>query len=60
MICDPKYNVNKEAKDYLLILYETLDWLDNISIALEKGKSITDTLFPRFNPLKTIGKYGQY
>jgi len=54
---DPKYNINKEADDYLEVIYETLDWLEDISIALWKRKSITEALFPRFDPLRTIGGY---
>ena len=46
MTFDRKYNVNKELCDYLEVLYEALDWLEDIKIALEKGESITDILSP--------------
>jgi len=46
MAFNHKYNVNKELCDYLEVLYEALDWLEDIRIALEKRESITDILSP--------------
>ena len=57
MTFDAKYNINKEMDDYLEVIYEILIDLDDIKDALERGISITNILFPPFDPFKTIGKY---
>jgi hypothetical protein len=54
---DRQYNVNWELCECLELVYEIMDNLEDIKIALEKGKRITDILFPPFDPFKTIGKY---
>jgi hypothetical protein len=41
----------------LEILYEILDDLEDIKIALEKGQDPTTLLAPVFDPLRTFGKY---
>jgi hypothetical protein len=50
---DKQYNLNKELCDYLEVLYETLDWLEDIRIALEKEESVTDILSPPPEPEPT-------
>jgi hypothetical protein len=54
---DQQYNVNFEIVDCLEIVYEILDNLEDIRIALWKKKDPSHILSPPFNPLKTIGKY---
>jgi hypothetical protein len=48
-----------ELMDCLEILYEILEDLEDIRIALEKGRDPDFFLFPNlgFDPFKTIGKY---
>ena len=48
-----------ELKDCLKILYEILIVLEDIWIALEKGRDPDFFLFPNFgfDPFRTIGKY---
>jgi hypothetical protein len=52
---------NEEEKFYecLELVYEILDNLDDIRIALEEGRDPEFFLFPNlgFDPFKTIGKY---
>jgi len=57
MSYDQLYNVDQELCECLKHVYEILGDLDDIITALNDGKSITDILFPPFDPLKTIGKY---
>ena len=57
MSCDQLYNVDRELCECLKHVYEILDDLEDIITALEDGRSITNILFPPFDPLKTIGKY---
>ena len=57
MTFNAQYNINKEMDNYLEVIYEILIDLEDIKDALEKGKSITNSLSPPFNPFKTIGKY---
>ena len=57
MSFDQTYNVNWELCECLETLYEMLDYLEEIILALEKGKSITDALNPTFDPFRTIRKY---
>ena len=39
------------------LIYQILNELENISIALVEGKNPSFILNPPFNPFKTIGKY---
>jgi hypothetical protein len=54
---DQQYNVNLELIDCLEIVYEILDNLEDIKIALWKKKDPSHILSPPFDPFKTIGKY---
>ena len=54
---DQVYNVNWEVVECLELVYEILDELEDIKIALEKEKNPSNILFPAFDPFKTIGKY---
>lgn len=54
---DQTYNVNWELCECLELVYEILEDLKDIRLALSKGKEITDILHPKFDPLQTIGKY---
>lgn len=54
---DQTYNVNPELCECLTTVYEILGDLGDIKLALKKGKEITDILHPKFDPLRTIGKY---
>jgi len=54
---DQTYNVNGELCECLELVYEILDLLDDIRLALELEENITtllQTLYPPFDPLKTI------
>ena len=57
MTFDQTYNVDWEICECLELMYKILDSLDDIKLALERGKEITDILYPQFDPFKTIGKY---
>ena len=52
-------SIDWEFANCLEILYEILDDLEDIRIALEKGRDPEFFLFPNlgFDPFKTIGKY---
>jgi hypothetical protein len=39
------------------IVYQILDDLEDIRLALEKGHDPHSILYPTFNPFKTIGGY---
>ena len=54
---DQQYNLNWEIVACLEIVYEILDNLEDIEIALWKKKDISHILSPPFYPFKTIGKY---
>jgi len=54
---DQVYNVNWEIMECLELVYEILDELEDIKIALEKEKNPSNILSPTFDPFKTIGKY---
>jgi len=54
---DQLFNVNWELVECLEILYEILDDLEDILIALEKEKDPSYILFPPFDPFLTIGKH---
>jgi hypothetical protein len=55
--CDQQYNINWEIIECLEIVYEILDDLENIRIALWKKKDPSHILSPPFDPFKTIGRY---
>ena len=57
MSFDQTYNVNWELCECLEIVYETLDYLEDVLLALEKGKSLKDAITQPFDPFHTIGKY---
>jgi hypothetical protein len=52
-----QFNVNWEIIECLEIVYEILDDLEDIRIALDEGKDLSNILFPPFDPFRTIGKY---
>ena len=54
---DRKYNLKEETVNALEIVYEILIELWDIRLDLENRWSITEILYPPFNPFKTIGKY---
>jgi hypothetical protein len=54
---DQQYNINWEIIECLEIVYEILDDLEDIRIALWKKEEISHILSPPFDPFKTIGKY---
>jgi hypothetical protein len=41
----------------LYLIDDILSELEDIRLALERGRNPSDILYPPFNPLKTIGKY---
>jgi hypothetical protein len=53
----PQFNVNWEFAYCLDHLYDILDVLEDIRIALVEGKDPSHILSPPFDPFKTIGKY---
>jgi hypothetical protein len=52
-------SIDWEFANCLEIIYEILDDLEDIRLALEKGRDPDFFLFPNlgFDPFKTIGKY---
>ena len=50
-------NVDQELFESLETSYENLVVLKDIRRNLRNGKTITNILFPPFDPFKTIGKY---
>ena len=56
---DQTYNVEPPFYSCLELVYEILEDLEDIRIALEKGRDPSFFLFPNlgFDPFKTIGKY---
>jgi hypothetical protein len=54
---DPQFNVNWELLECLEIVYEILNDLEDIRIALVKGKDLSLILSPPFDPFRTIGRY---
>ena len=57
----PNYvpNIDSELADCLEIIYDILDSLEDVRLALEKGQNPDFFLWPNlgFDPMKTIGKY---
>jgi len=54
---DQTYNVNWEFYECLDLVYEILDFLDDIRLALELDEDLGLLVHPPFDPFKTIGKY---
>jgi hypothetical protein len=54
---DQQYNVNWEIIKGLEIVYEALDWLEDIKIALWRREDLSLVISQSFDPFKTIGKY---
>ena len=52
-----QYNVDKELLDCLEIIYNLIDFLDDIRLALETEKDLTPIIHQPFDPFKSIGKY---
>ena len=52
-----QYNMDKELLDCLETIYNLIDFLDNIRLALETEKDLILIIHQPFNPFKTIGKY---
>ena len=46
-----------ELLDCLEIIYDLIDFLDDIRLALEMEKDLIPIIHQPFIPLKTIGKY---
>jgi hypothetical protein len=51
---DRLYNVNPEFWTCDSFVYDILDFLSDIRLALLLGEDLTNILFPPFDPLKTI------
>ena len=54
MTFDQTYNVNWELCECLKLVYEILDFLEDIKLALELQEDIIALLNPPFDPLQTI------
>ena len=52
-----QYNMVKELLDCLEIIYDLINFLDNIRLALEMKKDLIPIIHRPFDPFKTIGKY---
>ena len=52
-----QYNVDKELLDCLEIIYDLIDFLDDIRLVLEMEKGLIPIIHWPFDPFKTIGKY---
>ena len=52
-----QYNVDKELLDCLEIIYNLIDFLDDIRLALEMEQDLIPIIHWHFDPFKTIGKY---
>jgi len=59
MPIDNEYNVELVFYDCMELVYEILDNLEDIKIALEQGRNPDFFLSPNFgfDPFKTVGKY---
>jgi hypothetical protein len=57
----PNYvpTIDSELANCLEIIYDILDSLEDVRLALEKGRHPNFFLWPNlgFDPMKTIGKY---
>ena len=52
-----QYNMDEELLDCLEIIYDFIDFLDDIRLALETEKDLTPIIHRPFDSFKTIGKY---
>ena len=52
-----QYNMDKELLDCLEIIYDLIDFLDDIRLVLEMEKDLIPIIHWPFHPFKTIGKY---
>ena len=52
-----QYNMDKELLDRLEIIYNLIDFLDNLRLVLETEKDLTPIIHQPFDLFKTIGKY---
>ena len=52
-----QYNMDKELLDCLEIIYNLIDFLDDIRLALEMEKDLIPIIHQPFDPFKTIEKY---
>ena len=52
-----QYNVDEKLLDCLEIIYDLINFLDDIRLALETEKDLTPIIQRPFDPFKTIGKY---
>ena len=50
-----QYNMDEKLLDCLEIIYDLINFLDDIRLALEKD--LTPIIHQPFDPFKTIGKY---
>jgi hypothetical protein len=57
MAFDRQYNVNWEFRDCDNIVYEILDFLSDIRLAILLEEDLTNILSPPFDSFTTIGKY---
>ena len=51
------YNMDEELLDCLEIIYDLINFFDDIRLALETEKDLIPIIHWPFNPFKTIGKY---
>jgi hypothetical protein len=54
MPVDQLYNVNWEVWECIDLIYEILDFLDDIKLAILLGLDLTPILYPPFDPHRTI------
>jgi hypothetical protein len=54
---DQTYNVNWELYECLELLYEILDFLEDINLALELGEDIDTLLYPPFDSPQIFHEY---
>ena len=52
-----QYNMDEELLYCLEIIYDLIDFLDDIRFVLETEKDLTPIIHQTFDPFKTIGKY---
>ena len=52
-----QYNMDKGLLDCFEIIYDLIDFLDDIRLVLETEKDLTPIIHQPFDPFKTIGNY---
>jgi hypothetical protein len=57
MPVEQQFNVNWESWECIDRIYEILDFLSDIRLALLLGLDLAPILNPPFDPFKTVGKY---